>query len=226
MYVSMASLYSQRSAFERHVLAELGVLVRGSPWKKSKCAIFGKFGDHYQDVMISVHRNSERTIATLRFKPMAVDPLLWDILDMSENQAQPLSFRTWGAFVCSGLPILEKELEVPGQTPKEVAANALEFAVVNHCLLEERLTATTYSELVGRHPNQTARGAYAVTLVASLIHDGNEQEARRLASAYVSGSLKSCSGFTSDGLSFHEHALRWLDAGRRTKSALLAASRT
>jgi hypothetical protein len=207
------------------MLAELGTLVRRSPWKKSKCAMFGKFGDYYQDVMISVHRNSGRTIATLRCKPMALDPLLWDILDMSENQGQPLSFRTWGAFVCSGLPLLEKELEEPGQTPKEVATNALEFGVANRNLLEERLTATQYSELLERHPNQTARGAYAVTLVASLIHEGNEQEARRLASAYASGSLKSCSEFTSDGLSFHEHALRWLDAGRHSKSALLAASR-
>ena len=222
----MASLYNQRTAFERQVLAALGTLLRGSPWKKSKCAIFGKFGDYYQDVMISVHRNSERTTATLRSKPMAVDPILWDILGMPENQSEPLSFRTWSAFTCSGLPLVESELEVRGQTPEDVAANAFEFVVSNRTLLEERLKLASYSDLLGSHPNQIARGAYAVTLVASLIHETNEQEARRLASGYASGSLMSCTEFSSAGLSFHEHALRWLDAGHQSKSALLMASRT
>ncbi|WP_280152317.1 hypothetical protein [Piscinibacter sp. XHJ-5] len=82
----MANLYKVRTDFEKAMLKELGPLLKGGPWKRSQCALYGRFGDGYQDVFLSVYRDAARTIAELRIKPMALDPILWDILDIAENQ--------------------------------------------------------------------------------------------------------------------------------------------
>jgi hypothetical protein len=220
----MSTLYRQRTAFEKELLAELNPLVKKSKWKKSSCALFNQSGDHYQDVLVSVHRNAALTTAELRFKPMALDPILWEILDIPENKDKPLSFRTWGAFTCSGLPILEVQLEQPGNSPGEVASKLVNLCNDKVALFQEQLAAAPFSNLIAGHTNHVERGAYAVTLVVSLINDGNLGFAYRTASSYVSGELSSCAGFTSAGKSFHQLALEWLDAGQHSRFALHAAA--
>jgi len=220
----MPRLASQRSTFERLLLTELGPLLRGTPWKKSKCALFERHGDYYQDVLISVYRNGQRTTATLRFKPMGLDPILWDILGISENKNQPVSFRTWGAFTCSPLPILVCELEEAGQSPEQVAAGSVALVMSNETLFEKHLASAPFSELVAAHPNQRDHGAYAVTLVTSLIYDGCTAAAYRLANAYLSGESASCAGITSNGKTFHELAVAWIEAGQYARAAIDAAA--
>ena len=220
----MSTLYSQRTAFEKELLTELGTLLKKSKWKKSCCALFNRSGSYYQDLFISVHRNASLTTAALRFKPMSLDTILWDILDIPENRDKPLSFRTWGAFTCPGLPIYDAQLERPGNSPREVADELVSLCIDKEALFQERLAAAPFSQLVAEHPNHIERGAYAVTLVASLINDGNLSLAYSTASAFASGQQSSCANFTSMGKSFHQLALEWLDAGKHSKLAVQAAA--
>ena len=219
----MRNLYRQRAAFETDLFTELTPLLKKSNWKKKSCAFFGKSGAFYQDVFVSVHRNTFLTRAELRFKPMALDPILWEIMGIPENMDMPLSFRTWGAFTCSALPIYEAQLEESGNSAREVAGKLVDLCNNRAMFYQERLASASFSQLIAEHPNQTERGAYAETLVSSLINDGDLDLAYHTANAYASGELASCATFTSGGKSFHQLALEWLDGPTRPKSVLCKA---
>ena len=216
----MTTLFRQRTAFEKQLLSELAPRLKSSKWKKSSCALFTKTGDFYQDVFVCVYRNAAITRAELRFKPMALDPILWDILDIPENRDKPLSFRTWGAFTCSGLPIYAAQVEQPGETAGDVAESLIDLCSSKGMLFQERLAAEPFSGLVSAHPNQIERGAYAVTLVTSLINEGKLDIAHQTASAYAAGEVASCADLVSSGKSFHRLALEWLDAVKNSRFAL------
>jgi hypothetical protein len=220
----MSTLYSQRIAFEKQLLAEIGTHLKRSEWKKSSCALFRQSDGIYQDIFIAVHRNSASTTTELRLKPMALDPILWDILDIPENRDMPLSFRTWGAFTCSAIPVYEAQIESFGDTAGDVAHRLIALYKDKISLVDHVLSEKPFSELVSSHPNQIERGAYAVTLVTSLINDGNLDLAYGAAMSYASGALSSCVNLVSSGKSFHQLAVEWMDAGRYSKLALHAAA--
>ena len=213
----MRNLYSQRTAFDKTLTAALRHLLKKSSWRMSGYALFNQTADWYQDIFISVHRNACLTTASLRFKPMGIDPILWDILGIPENRKEPLSFRSKGAFVCSSLPIQESQLEQSGESADHVAAAILKFADDNQTLFREKLQESDFSSLVANHPNQVARGAYATTLITSLINDGNLERALELASSYASGELTSVMNFSSEGVSFHQLSVAWIESALRTK---------
>ncbi len=219
------TLYRQRSEFEKQVLSELTSRLRKSNWRRNGCALYTASGDFYQDVFVSVHRNAARTNAELRFKPLSIDPILWDILNIPENRDKALSFRTWGAFTCPGLPIYEVQAEEAGEGPKGVADNLLQLCEDKRLLFQELLASDSFSNLVSAHPNQLERGAYAVTLVTSLISSGNLDLAYETATSYASGSRTSCVDLVSFGKSFHPLAVEWLDAGRASNLALAGAAK-
>lgn len=216
----MTTLYRERADFEKQVLAEVSLSLNRAKWKRNRCALVNQSDSFYQDLFISVHRNSSVTMAALRFKPMALDPILWSILDMPKNCDKPLSFRTWGAFTCSGLPIYGTQVEQSGDTPEIVAEKLAAICHDKAALFRDALSSAPFSRLVALHPNHVERGAYAVTLIASLINDGNFELARQTANAYASGALTSCANIESAGKSFHQLALEWLDAGKYSGDAI------
>lgn len=220
----MTSLYRERGDFEKQLLAELSPRLKKTKWKKSSCALVNQAGAVYQDLLISVHRNSVVTTAELRFKPMELDPILWDVMDIPENRDKPLSFRTWGAFTCSGLPIYATQVESPGDTPSMVAEKLAALCHDKATLFMDVLSTSSFSALVAAHPNQVERGAYAVTLITSLINEGDLELARQTAYGYASGALSSCASFESAGKDFHQLALDWLNAGKCSNDVIRAAA--
>jgi hypothetical protein len=216
----MTSAYRQRAEFEKAVLAGLAKRIKGTRWRKSRSALFVQSGDTYQDIAISVHRNAPRTTALLRFKPMALDPILWDILGIRENGEEALSFRTWGAFTCPGLPLAEPDVESFGDSVADVSGQIVSFALEQQEAFRSVLATQAFSDAVSHHPNQQKRGAYAVTLVVALINEGQIDRAFRLAESYAHGDQRSCFDLTSGGTSFHQLALGWLSAGKRSKGLL------
>lgn len=208
----MATFYKQRTDFEKNLLGELTPLLKGTGWKKSRSALINQSEDFFQAIYVSAHRNDAKTTAVLRLKPMAIDPIFWDVFDLPENKKEPISFRAWGAFTCTGIPILEGQLEQVGSSTRDVASALLHFCTANSARYREALASCSYSELVEEHPHQVERGAYAVTLVCSLINEQNYDRARQVARSYATNELSSCSDLLNQGRSFHSLALEWLDA--------------
>lgn len=212
----MREIAKRQKAFEKELLKALGPVIKGSPWKKSSTALYMQSENFFQDFMISVQFNEQKVGVVQRFKPMALDFLLWDIMGITENASEPLSFRTWGAFTCDGLPIYEKLLE-QADDARDMATKLVTIAENNSFLFQEFLRAENYSSLLAKHPNQVERGAYAVTLVTSLINDGDYEAAACLASEYEAGKRHSAHQLSSFGVSFHRLALNWIDAGKTLK---------
>jgi hypothetical protein len=98
---------------------------------------------------------------------MSLDKLYWQITDLDNNNLQPLSFRTWGAFTCPGLPVAEETIVDEGLSPDALAGEIVEWANAQLEITVPELVAETFSTVVERHPNQVERGAYAVTYVSA-----------------------------------------------------------
>lgn len=209
----MQRIARQRKAFEKDLLTALGPTLEGTSWKKSGSILFNASQGIFQEIDISVLFNDEKIRVAQRIKPMTLDPILWDILGLSENASKTLSFRSSGAFTCPGLPIYEDLLDASSGRVTDAVLALSTLARDNERLFVGVLAATAFSTLVAQHPNQRERGAYAVTLVTSLINDGEREAAARLASAYESGELSSCMNLSSNGISFHRLALDWIESG-------------
>jgi hypothetical protein len=143
---------------------------------------------------------------------MSLDPILWDILGISENASEPLSFRARGAFTCPGLPIFDGSFDQTSLTSADAAMALSAIIKDNEVLVKDILSRSSFSSLVAQPPNYRENGAYGETLVTSLFNDRDYDAAAKIAAAYESGELKSCTGFQVNGASFYRLALDWLEA--------------
>lgn len=210
---AMDSMAKQRKVFEKELLAALGSALKGTGWKKKGWMFLRESDGIFQKIEISVSLNDEKIRVTYQIKPMALDLILWDILGISENASEPLSFRATGAFTCDGLPIYDELLDKSYGTVRDAVATLRTIIDNNEGLCQNVLSGTDFSTLLAQHPNHRERGAYAVTHVTSLINDCDRDAAAHLASAYESGELKSCMNMSCKGVSFHRLALDWLASG-------------
>ena len=203
---------SERRSFEKELLKALSPKLKGSRWKKKQNAIYCEVNGYYFDVIVSVFLNDSKTAVTMSAKPMSLDKLYWQITGLDDNNSEPLSFRTWGAFTCSGLPLVEKSIADEGVSADVLASEVVEWADSQFDTALPKLEAEKFSREVARHPNQVDRGAYAVTYVTSLIEEGDLDAARQMAAAYADGSAQSVSRHTHVGRDFHEIAVEWIDS--------------
>lgn len=204
------SLASARRLFEKECLVALAALTRKTGWKKSREFVVRQQGGLFFAGKLTVYLNANRLVASLDAKPMALDPILWEILDLPENNQMPLSFRAMGAFTCHALTMAETDLEYNELSPNAVALAFMEFIEKAASQAHESLRSRSFTEQLLAHPNQVDGGAYAITLVASQINDGQYRQAAELAQGYASGRLSSRLQMISLNKSFHEHALAWL----------------
>jgi hypothetical protein len=204
-----------RIAFSKAVFANLKPRLKGSAWKVAGESVFSRVDDWFVDLQVSVHRNEERTTALLQFKPMAIDPILWDIFDLPDNHRQPMSFRANGAFVCGGLPVMREDLEFPGDTAVDVAQRIARICLDRAASTVKVRAVGSFSDEVARDPNHVERGAHAITRVCALVAEGRFDDAQRASSEFATGKRMSSTNFTWKGRSFHEYALEWLSARTR-----------
>ena len=203
---------SERRSFEKKLLKALSPKLKGSRWKKKQNAIYCEVDGYYFDVLVHVFLNDLTTTASMSAKPMSLDKLYWQITDLNSNNSQPLSFRTWGAYTCSGLPVAENTIVDEGLSPETLANDIVEWADTQLETSLPELVAEKFSAAIARHPNQVERGAYAITYVTSLIEEGNLDAARQTAAAYADGTAQSVSRHTHAGKDFHEIAVDWINS--------------
>ena len=90
---------------------------RAAGWRYARSSVFRQSGDWFISILPSLLWERGVFVRML-VKPMALDPLFWDIVGLSENNMLPLSFRETGAWVlrppwiesCIGLNAIEVEL--------------------------------------------------------------------------------------------------------------------
>ena len=76
--------------------------------------VWGQKKELFFDLMIRVSERDGHCycLSTERLKPMWIDDLLWDILEMPENKNEPVSLRAVGAFTVCGSEIYSTKAEL------------------------------------------------------------------------------------------------------------------
>ena len=83
---------------ERDFQAAMKAHAKASGWRYARADLFKQEGDWFVSNMPSLAWHSGAW-SRLTVKPMALDPLFWDIVGLPENNDLPLSFRATGAWV-------------------------------------------------------------------------------------------------------------------------------
>jgi hypothetical protein len=76
-------------------------------WRFAGGEIFRQDGDWFASVRLGIRRDRGIGVA-MTLKPMALDTLFWDIVELPENASLPLSFRANGAWVLRPPPIEDR----------------------------------------------------------------------------------------------------------------------
>ena len=199
-----------RRNFEKEILSNLKLSLKASGWKKTEYFFWLVENDYFWTLVIKPYLNADKTRVELHVKPMCIDPILWDILDIQENKKAPKSFRYNGAFTCSSLPLSEVTYD-DDIGVKSLCEQIKSWVDREYSLAKQRITEQCFSKHIEGHENQKEIGAYAVSLVCSLISEGELAQATKTANNYETGYLKSVFSMTNtDGNSFHYHALKMI----------------
>lgn len=162
--------------------------------KKRDERLFTKKSDLFFEclISISVNQNNECICYTdERFKPMWLDELLWELLDMGENKKAPLSLRAVGAFTVYGAPLYEKRTILSAWTEEELRSVVEEY--INHfCESINNIDYATFEEKV-------LEDGYHHDLRAALYYIHNEQYQKALAEI---GDQRGC--FNNRGLDIND----------------------
>ena len=126
--------------------------------KKKDFMLYGTNEDMFFDcqIFVSVNDNDECICSTTEnMKPLWMDDLLWELLDMKENSKEPLSLRAIGAFTVSGAEIYEKATVLAEWTEEELTSIVEEYvdhfcnsiSATDFSVFEEKLSNGYHHEL-------------------------------------------------------------------------------
>jgi hypothetical protein len=197
---------SARHAYRRTLEKAVRAVSKASGWRAIEGCLFREQAGWFVSVCPSVFIYEESTKATDSAKPMAIDPIFWDIVGLPENADAPLSFRLNGAWTCQPPPFDEVAIEENADA-NVVAARLLDTA-------NERLAAVerwSVEEFVQRcRTSGATEDSYLPCVVTALLAHSRDNEALE---ASKSAKAKGDSGgFLSPEGSFSGMATRWITA--------------
>jgi len=192
---------SARHAYSRALDKSLRATAKGTGWKAAYGAMFCEKAGWFVDVTPSVHIYEDTTKALIRVKPMAIDPIFWDLVGLPENRDLPLSFRSNGAWTCSVPYYAELDVDEDGNAD----AVAKRFIAIATELLTEIVSTCSLESFLSKCFNvPSIEGAYLSSVVCTLVVLGRQSEALAIC---VDASSKGLSGgFSAPGGTFSEMA--------------------
>lgn len=114
-----------RRALNKSFLAALKSKSKGTAWKMSQGVLFRDFSGWFVSAPAAVWVARRKTQVELFCKPMALDPIFWEIVETESNLTMPLSFRYHGAWTCRTPPVAELEIDETSADPTVFASQAL-----------------------------------------------------------------------------------------------------
>lgn len=201
---------SARHAYRRALDKALRAPIKGTGWKSANGSIFREEAGWFIAASPSVHIFEHVTKAVVSVKPMAIDPIFWDLVGLPENREQPLSFRANGAWVCR--PPSFAELSIEEDDDPEVVAERFFVAAIEQL----RNVTRSYSLerfLIACREADTVDGAYLWSIVPALIALHRQDEA--LAICEEARSQGWIGGFLAPEGSFVEMAAVYLRSRQR-----------
>ena len=169
------------SQYQKDMQTHLRAAAKGSGWKQAKGVVFRQVEDWFiagQWKSVSADPADGLRIEILA-KPMAIDPMLWQVMGSCNNNDQPLSFRYWGFFVC-GAPVLDFEV-IKTTEPERAAPEVIARLQKMLPKLIDKLGSEKFSDLaqasLGNHDNWRM----TETIIHALWLEGDNEGAVRYA---------------------------------------------
>lgn len=207
---------TKRESFEKELMHSLKTAIKGSGWRKSGSDVFRSSDDLFLNADIRVHSDACKSTFSFLVKPMSIDEIFWDVMQMPENQDRPLSFRASAWFKC---PVPRIHVIVVDDGPLNATGLAQKLI---HYADEHAATAQSDYELAGytreleNHEEQISRGNYSTTLFCLYCVMGKREMAYQFAEEHVSGQRECGQSFNTLDKGFFDLALGYLN---ETKSS-------
>ena len=171
--------------------------------------LFREHDGWFVTVWPAVHGLELKTEISIRAKPMGVDPIFWDIVELEENNALPLSFRMSGAWTIRVPPFLDAWLTEEGSDAAELADNVLRVADAQFTQWKRAHTVDGLIEQIQRIHERDDRIPYLEAEVCTLALVGKRDAARARCESARQQDLSG--GFNVGDRSFVDLALAWFD---------------
>ena len=203
----------QRRAFSKAVELAIKKRAKGSGWRVSQGVLFREFQGWFVSVQTAVWLAKRQTVIELHCKPMALDPIFWEVVEADSNASMPLSFRCFGAWTCRTPPYAEHEL--PETDAETMAGNVVEWSNTQLALIRD-LSVDRFLASLRQHPRaQSYLATIATTMLMSGDYDAaaaicRDAQQRRIECGYLISSI----GGPSQ--SFPELAFAWLEKKRQS----------
>lgn len=92
-------------------------------WKFKSCFIYKQIGDLYFCATFYVDRKDPLLSGSLKYKPLTIDNIFWDIVNLPGNKRRPLSFRAHAASCVDGISFMDFKKTIANELKpqKEIA---------------------------------------------------------------------------------------------------------
>jgi hypothetical protein len=203
----------ERRALGKALRLALGKHAKGTGWQVSQGVLFRDFSGWFLSAPTAVWIGRRKTQAELFCKPMALDPVFWEVVEAESNATLPLSFRYHGAWTCSTPSLLEHEIDERGGDVASIAAQALSW-LNGQTSQFSTWTTNQFLRNLQQHPRC---GSYIATIVTTMLLLREYDKAAAICGDAIR--RRDACGFTISRLNgpsqtFPELALAWLDRKR------------
>lgn len=197
-----------RKALRADVAAALKMRSRVGGWRFAQGWLFKERDGWFLEVRGEPWVGENRTAAEFRAKPMTLDPLFWQIVKTPENATQPLSFRLFGAWTCSGPTWSETQISEDGG-PESIAVRILDWANDQATHPPIPFEPNSLAKFIEGQPEQRGlMGGWLAELITLLALAGRLEEARAMCKEAISKGERG--GYSIGPTSFPELALEWI----------------
>ncbi|MDM7984479.1 MAG: hypothetical protein QUV02_08500 [Maricaulis sp.] len=168
-----------RRAFSKTVLKEVRSRLKGTGWRLSGNTLFKQIDALFVCLRVQSFLNADHTSISIELKPMEVDSILWQALDMETNEGQPLSFRASAAFQCWASIVDTVEINDANQA-SQTAELIVQHAFTRAQSAASAVSGTPFSVWLEGLKDEGSDAAlpHTALLVCAMIADGRVDEAR------------------------------------------------
>lgn len=197
-----------RRLLEKALAKALRSRAKGTGWKVCQGCLFLEDDGWFVEARPAVYINAYRSTVSLYAKPMAADPLFWEIVDLVENNSLPLSFRAFGAWTLRMPQIVELDLDETGKDESGLADAVIGAASVELKRWKSRRSIAGLLEKLQELHDRDERRPYLAGEVCLLLLLGEREAATDIC---VSAREQGLSGsFQVGDQTFVDLALQWL----------------
>lgn|SRR5690242_11309674 len=198
-----------RHAQRRDLVRACQAAVKGSSWRSNKGTLFAHRSRWLVGVTEMTNVTCEQTKARIAVKPMANDPIYWDIIGHPELRDESLSFRLFGWMTTSSLILEEPVISERGGT----SAIAKRMLDIGDCKLSEIASDWTAEEFLAGLGDPISPDKKFITRVVTLLAERRYDDALQLCEA--SAARGESGGFVSSIKgTFNEMTAHWIEAHR------------